>query len=264
MTGPTCDYKMNPFSGQRGNTNELTVMCVITGTEDLDSAQQALFNFLPPRLGPLYMQTYKASPVAPDVWDGEATYGTTKPNDQPTFSIEIGVATAHFTQSLQNVGRYGSGGPVPNFRGAIGATKDGVEGCDVNVPSMTWSEHHLLGANFVTQSYLQTVFNCTARMNASQFRIFNPGEALLIGATLAPSPDRSGWTGDFRWIGSPNGYNIAIGAVNVAQKLGHDYLWVKYNEAASNGVMVKIPKYVFVERVYQFGDMDSLLLDDPT
>ena len=153
---------------------------------------------------------------------------------------------------------------IPNFNGAIGVTKDGVEGCDVNVPSLTWTEHQLLPSSQITKAYILTIFNLSARMNADQWRIFAKGEALFMGASLQQSQGREGWTGDFRWIGSPNAVNIPVGNITVAAKLGHDYLWARYQDAVSNGNAVKIPKFVFVERVYTFGDMNTLRLQDPT
>lgn len=263
MSGIQVDYKLNPFSGTSGNDKELDVGLSVVGTSDFDSATAAAKSFTPLRLGPLYLQNIRLSPITPNAWDGSAIYAAPKPTDQPTYSIEIGVGSAHITQSLQTVGAYGAG-RIPNFQGAIGVTKDGVEGCDINIPSMTWTEHQLLPSSQITTSYIQTVFNLAARMNVNKWRIFNPGEALFMGATLQQSQDRDGWTGDFRWIGSPNATNIPVGSITVAAKLGHDYLWVKYQDAVSNGNAVKIPKYVFVERVTTFGDMDSLKLQDPT
>ncbi|MEI8018002.1 MAG: hypothetical protein WCH39_07355 [Schlesneria sp.] len=268
MSGISVDYKLNPFSGTSGNERELDVGLTVVGTDDFDSAIAAAKSFIPPRLGPLYLQNIKLSPITPTNWDGSAIYAAPKPTDQPTYSIEIGVGSAHFTQSLQTVGAYAAPGvpatKIPNFKGAIGVTKDGVEGCDVNVPSLTWTEHQLLPSSQITKAYILTIFNLSARMNSSQWRIFAPGEALFMGATLQQSQDRDGWTGDFRWIGSPNAENIPVGNITVTAKLGHDYLWARYQDAVSNGNAVKIPKFVFVERVYTFGDMSTLRLQDPT
>lgn len=262
----TVDYKMNPFSGSIGETQDLTVGVTVEGTSDFDEAKLAVASFVPPRLGPLYLQNIRVSPISPISWDGDATYGPRKPRDQATFSIEIGTTNTHATQSLATVASYARpGDPTPpNFRGAVGVTKDGVEGVDLNIATMTWSEHHLLSTDQVTSAYVLTVFHLTARMNASQFRIFAPGEALLLGATLQQSAEREGFTADFRWVGSPNATNIPVGGITVAEKLGHDYLWVLYRDGVSNGATVKIPKNVFIERVYSFGDFDELRLPDPT
>ena len=262
--GVDVEFKLNPFAAQAGNENDLKVLTIVSGTDDYVTATNQLRNFLPPRLGSMFLQDWKVDPVTPYVWDGTATYGTKKPDDQSTFNIEIGVASAHFTQSLMTVNSYAASGNAPNYQGAIGVTKDGVEGCDANVPNMNWSEHHLLDPDQVTAQYISTVFNCMARMNIAPFRIFDVGECLLIGANITMSDRLVGYTADFRWIGSPNATNLQVGNINVAQKYGHDYLWIKYNEALSNNVTVKIPKYAFVERIYQFADMDSLNLDDPT
>ena len=266
MTDPTpsCTLDFNPISQTVGDSRDFTIQYTISNQPDIDAATALLQKTAPTRVGIMWPHHYSVEPIASGTWTGKAIYQPAKPLDKPTFSIEIGTASVKATQSLQTMGRYGTDSSVPDFKGAIGVTKEGVEGVDIMVPTITWNERQLLPNSQVNQSYIKTLLNTTAKMNDAQFRIFASGEALFLGGTLAQSTERDGWEANFRWLGSPNDSNIAVGGITVAQKLGHDYLWIKYNENSSNGATVKIPKYAFVERVYKMASMDALNLQDPT
>lgn len=262
-----CELAYSPFSKNTGDSQGFSIQYIISGTDDVNEAYDALRSEAPTRLGTLYPHQYDVKPRqdADDLFDGEVSYQPNKPSTEPTYNIEIGVAQAKFTQSLMTVARYGvAGQPIPNFQGAIGVTKEGVEGCDVQVPSMIWNERHIISNNRIANAFIQQIFVCCARMNDSQFRIFARGEALFLGATLAQSKEVDGWEGNFRWAGSPNAVGLSVGNITIAEKLGHDYLWIRYQESTSAGSSVKIPKSAFVERVYQFTDMNALRLEDPT
>lgn len=260
----TCTLKYDAFSKSSGDSQEVSLYYKIAGLEDVNEATALLESTMPTRLGPLYPHHAKVSPVADNIWDGEAIYSSAKPLSQPIYSIEIGVSTSRFTNSLMTVGSYSNGDPIPDFNGAIGVTKDGIEGVDVNVPTFAWNERHLLPDSQINMAYLQVIYNAIAKMNIDPFRIFDVGEALLIGCTMNQSQELPGWEANFRWIGSVNATNFQVGPITVAEKYGHDYLWTYYRSSTNNGNTVQIPYAVFVERVYQFTDLSALQLDDPT
>ena len=260
----TCKLKSNPFGGTVGDESTFSLEFVISGTDVYEEAKDSLIREAPSRVGVMYPRTYTVGSKdgADDVWEGKVEYTYGKPQTDPTFTIEINTATAKFTTSLQTIQGYGAL-PIPDYKGSIGVTKDSVEGVDAMVPAITWMESHPVPASRVTDDYVKMLFVLTARMNASQFRIFAPGEALFLGVTLKQSSERDAWDGQFKWVGSPNAENFQVGGITIAEKLGHDYLWIRYTEDESNGATVKVPKHVFIERIYQFGEMDNIRLDDP-
>lgn len=262
----TVDLKPQPFSKSGGDSSEQKILYVVSGTGDQDEAYNALVAEAPLRLGPMYPHLYTVEPLSDISWDGTVTYQVNKPTDEPVFSIEIGTANTKITQSLQTVGSYALPGQTPpDFKGAINVTKDGVDGVDIVLPSFSWSERHLIPSSRVNRDYLDTLFFATGCMNDDTFRQYDRGEILFMGCTLAQSRDQDGWEGNFRWVGSRNASNLLVGGITVTEKLGHDYLWVLYDEQTTpDGRTRKLPKSVFVERVYQFTSMDDLRLDDPT
>ena len=265
---PSISLKYQPFRSTGIDNQTLSIGYDIYypgQVVDVSVAKSFFEANLPPMMGSLYLHnTRVAHSGNEEKWDGEADYTCARPLYQSTYSIEIGTGSSRFTNSLMTVGGYApSGVPVLNFQGAIGVTKDGIEGADVFVPSMVWNERHMLPDSMITPAYIQMLYYAVARMNDAPFRMFQQGEALFIGVTMTESTEIPAWECNFRWLGSPNASNFGVGPINIAAKYGHDYLWVLYKDAMSNGSAVKIPYNAFVERVYQFTSMDQFYLDDP-
>jgi hypothetical protein len=81
-------------------------------------------------------------------------YGDLKPIEEGEwdFSFDTTGGTGRITQAIRNKGNYGRTGDVlfpPDFKGAIGVTDDGVEGCEVPLRTFKWTETHDLPLSLV-------------------------------------------------------------------------------------------------------------------
>lgn len=146
-----------------------------------------------------------------------------------------------------------------NFMGAIGVTRDSVEGVDITVPVYNFSEVHYKNRAFVDDSYKATLFALTGSVNNKKFRNFAPGELLFLGAsgTKRGSDD---WELMFRFAGSPNMTGIVIGDIAGIAKYGWEYLWVQYVDEEDTGAqtLIKRPLSVHIEQVYPYTNFDQL------
>jgi len=84
------------------------------------------------------------TPTGPDLWDAVVRYRSPESEMDEGDSVvnfSTGGGSAHITQSLATSGTYvASGYTATDFKGAIGVSSTGVEGCDVIVPKYEWSE----------------------------------------------------------------------------------------------------------------------------
>ena len=146
---------------------------------------------------------------------------------------------------------------APDYHDAIGVTLDAVEGTDVTLPTYAFSETYTFPLAAVNETYRATLFQLTGTVNDATFRGLERGECLFLGA----SGSRRGNDDveiTFKFAGSANRRNFKVGSIAVEEKLGWDYLWVRYLDKVVDQALVKQPKAVFVERVYKFANFDLL------
>lgn len=260
------------FVGPAVGLSNIDVGYVIDGSDDYDDALASMMAEAPPMLGSFVPVDFRLEPLdgSDSLWDGTLTYGprtTNSPNGQndPTYQFEIGVEKTKVLTSLQTMGKYGT--RPPDFKRSINVQDDGtVEGVEISFPVFSWTETHYLHPDTVNRAYFRTIGDLVAKMNIAAFRDFQPGEVLLLGCNGSKRYSVNDWEMQFKFIGSPNATNLAIGPdITVTSKLGHDYLWATYTEFFDTDakVMTRIPKNVFVERVYQMDDLNRLKLIDP-
>jgi len=179
------------------------------------------------------------------------------------FSFETGGKTQHITQSLATVASYAPPGKTaPDYQGAIGVTKDSVEGIDIVVPTYEFAETYYMPAAYVTPAYRKGLFWITGKVNQAAFRTFDTGEVIFLGA----SGSRRGrevtddWEVSFKFSASPNMTGIEIGEMTGIRKRGWEYIWVRYDDEEDEfaSVLVKRPMAAYVEQVYRYGDFRQL------
>lgn len=247
---------------------------IIDGVSDYDDARTTMFAAASPVLGVWSPVDYRLEPLdgSDELYDGVIVYGPRTNNspsgqNDPTYQFDLGVERTRVMTSLETVGSYGT--RPPSFNRAINVQPDGtVEGTEINFPVFSWSETHYLPYSRVNRAYFATLFNTIATMNAAAFRDFQRGEVLFLGVNGQKRYSAPDWEMQFKFVASPNATNLAVGPdITVTSKLGHDYLWARYESdvqtVSSVPVYARIPKHVFVERVYQFGDFDGLKLVNP-
>jgi len=218
----------------------------------------------PAGYGVLVRKSCSVEPVGPELWEGTVRYGSPENQEpdrsEPQWSFDTGGGSQHITQSIATTNRYAPAGKTaPDFKGAIGATADAVEGVDITVPVYNFSETHYLDHAAVTPAYKAALFALTGKTNASAFRGFEAGEVLFLGA----SGSRRGqgeWEIAFRFAASPNVTGRTGGDISGIDKRGWEYLWVRYEDAedAAAKALVKKPLAVYVEQVYEEGDFAGL------
>ena len=181
--------------------------------------------------------------------------------DQSMFAFDTGGGTKHLNQSIKTDGKYPK--DAPDFAGAIEVDNEGnVNGVDVTMPVLNFTETHTLAGSRVSTSYKKTLAGLTGTVNRSGFRGFERGEVLFLGASGTKRSKKSSapWEITFRFAVSPNQAGLQVGDIKVARKYGWDYLWVRYADKVAEGGknMVKKPVAAYVEQVYPEGDFGRL------
>lgn len=234
---------------------------IIRGTDDDATANSALLSASPVYYGGLVRQSAHTERIAEDAWEGSVRYGMLEPPEtgDSSFSFDTGGGTQNITQSLATVGAYSASGPPPNFKGAIGATRDSVEGVDITVPVYNFSETHYIDTLLVTAAYKATLFSLTGTVNNAPFRGFAAGEVLFLGAS-GSKRGQDDWEISYRFAASPNVLGLAVGDITGVAKRGWEYLWVRYQDTEDTAakMLVKQPVAVYVEQVYPYGNFAGL------
>ncbi len=246
---------------------------VIRGTADPVAARTALlatsptlvdvwgggFKFLP-------RVAETVEPISPDeftdtgLWEGIVNYGLLPQTGESVFSFDTGGGTQHITNSLGTVARYAPAGAVaPDCKGALGVTADSVEGVDITVPVYQFVETHYLPDSVVTPAYKATLFALTGKVNSAAFKGFAAGECLFLGAA-GTQRGQGDWELTYRFAAYPNVTNLTIGDITGIAKKGWEYLWVRYtdSEDVSAKALVKRPTAVYIEKVYEYGNLSLL------
>ena len=208
--------------------------------------------------------------VNKDTWKVKAIYKDEDSDDPAdpdedeettSFAFDTGGGTMHRNQSLKTVSKVPN--DAPDFNGAIEVDNEGnVNGVDVTMPVLNFTETHTMNGSRVTTSYKKTVAALTGTVNSSGFRGFSAGEVLFLGAsgTKRSKKPNAPWEITFRFAVSPNQSSLQVGKLKVPNKRGWDYLWVRYaDKVAENRKNVsKEPVAAYVEQVYPTGDFGNL------
>ena len=178
-----------------------------------------------------------------------------------SFAFDTGGGTMHRNQSLKTVSKVPN--DAPDFNGAIEVDNEGnVNGVDVTMPVLNFTETHTMNGSRVTTSYKKSVAALTGTVNRSGFRGFSAGEVLFLGAsgTKRGKKNDSPWEITFRFAVSPNQSSLQVGKLKVSNKRGWDYLWVRYADkvAENKKNVIKEPVAAYVEQVYPEGDFGNL------
>ena len=206
--------------------------------------------------------TWKVKAIYETDEDGGGDDGSANDDEDTTmFAFDTGGGTKHINQSLKTDGRYPN--TAPDFAGAIGVDKEGnVNGVDVTMPVLNFTETHTLNGGRVTTSYKKTLAALTGTVNSGSFRGFSRGEVLFLGASGTKRSKKASapWEITYRFAVSPNQAGLQVGDIKVTRKYGWDYLWVRYADKVAEGGknVVKKPVAAYVEMVYPEGDFGNL------
>lgn len=177
------------------------------------------------------------------------------------FSVSTTGGTARITSSLATVSSYAPPAKTaPNFKQAIGVTKEGdVQGVDIVVPACKFSITYRQPKATITDAYVRTVELLTGTVNNASFYSRAAGEVLFMGGNGSQGIN-SDPTWSYEFVRLPNLTGQTIGDILSVAKKGHEYLWVLFEERLDGTAnhVTKIPKAVYVERVYQSTSFASL------
>jgi hypothetical protein len=206
----------------------------------------------------LWVEQYSVSYLGDDAW--QLTVNYEKKGAEPTTenplkrsrSFDTTGGTQHITQASDERA-YGTGAPPQ--QNAIAVDENGVNGVDIVVPQLQWTETYDVPNAYVTNGYIRGVAAVTGTTNNSSFRGFEAGEVLFIGCSGNQEWDdqkgRGPWSLSYRFVASKNVTNESVGSITGIAKKGHEYLWVRYESAASSNTLIKQPKHVYVNKVYK-------------
>lgn len=191
-------------------------------------------------------------------------------------SFDTTGGTRHVTNALDmnngDVGerKYGPGGldDAASFKGAINVDDNGVNGVDIVVPALSWTESYDVPSSYVTNAYIKNIASLTGSVNKEAFRSFQPGEVLFVGGSGTHEwDDQKGhgpWSLSFKFVASPNvGQTLPkakIGDIANVEAYGHEVVWVRYATASdtTKNQLVRLPVAVYCNRVYPDGDFSKI------
>jgi hypothetical protein len=233
----------------------------------------------------LRAESYSVSYLGDDAWQVSISYEKQGAEDDDqrdplkrSRSFDTSGGSQHITQAIENVTVLTSKtgqttvtspgerifGPnnTPSFNGAIGVDGSSVNGVDIVVPALTWTETYDVPHQYVSAAYIRGVAGLTGSVNNAGFRTFAAGEVLFMGCSGAQEwDDQRGngpWTLSYKFVASPNVTAQKIGDITGVEKKGHEYLWVRYEDAVSSNELIKRPKAVYVNKVYRDGNFAGL------
>jgi len=269
----------------RGDDASVELLCRVRGTSGFLAAGDALRAWAPdtyedPDTGEdLLLKNFTVEAAFIDetnadacLWDGTVKYvkeeKKTPESGESSFSFDTGGGSQHVTQSLDTIAERGPGEAftIPNFCGAIGVTRDNVEGVDITTPVMYFQETHQLPAAYVTETYKNILYNLTGKVNRHRFKGKPPGDVLFIracGSQRGAGP----WELTFHFSAKPWRSNVHIPTSDspaddiVFERIeGWQYLWVWYNdvEDSASKMLIKRPAAAYVEKLYEYGDFSLI------
>lgn len=230
----------------------------------------------------LQAESYTLEYLGDNAWQLQVTYSKDGGEDDEqrdplkrSRSFDTGGATQHITQALtiegfpQGEQRFWTGSPAaPNMNGAIGVDGETVQGVDIVVPQLTWTETYDVPNLYVKADYIKAVSGLTGSVNNAAFRGFAAGEVLFMGCSGSQQWDSDKgdgpWNLSYKFVASANQGagktfpSITIGAITGIERDGHDYLWVLYEPDVQSQTLLKKPKFVYVNKVYPRRDFRAL------
>lgn len=248
-----------------------TLKYTAVGSED-DSVIEALVKAsISAFFGGLQFQSYRISPKGNGVHDVEVRYASTpiKEIGQSSFTFDTTGGTQRLKKSISTISRdVGTHGKKIDFGGAINVGEDGkIEGVDVPISKFSFTVSRVIADPLPTAyaNALEALTGCVndddVILNVSEVQyFFAAGELRFEGAT-GQKRGTDAWEITLKLEVSRNAINLNFkipdenpvvplnDEIDVAEKNGWDYLWIRYQERRVGSMLIPIPRQVNVERV---------------
>ena len=256
-----------------GDSPRADLIYRLTGTADDAAARTHAENNAPNTHDGLVRQTIDIEPVWVDTtgdgdgeWRVTVRYGRDEPMNEgdSQYNFDTGGGTQHITHSKETIGSYVADGTAPDNKNAIGVTQNGsgpptVAGCDIVVPVFNFSETHIIADDDVDAAYKATLADLTGKTNDDTFKGFAAGEVLFLGAS-GTKRGTDDWEITFKFAAGRNAADLTVGSITGIAKKGWEYLWVLFEEVEDGTAVALVPQpsAVYVEKVYEAGDLSGL------
>lgn len=193
-----------------------------------------------------------------------------------SITLSTGSGTKHITTSLEQIAALRSEDrPGVDCR-AIGWTRTGIEGTDVIAPTPEITAS--IKMDLITLGYFLRVCALVGTVNDAPWNGFAAGEILFVSAEFVwedgkntENGEPGHWNSTFRFKYEANEENgIDIGDMHLDRKDGWDLIDVIYSETdveadpddPTDIVLIQVPEYVYVHRVYKRSDFADLCIDE--
>lgn len=141
--------------------------------------------------------------------------------------------------------------------GAIGVSRDHVEGVDINAGPLQWSI--TIKGVPVTRNYLRYLATLSNPSHLNATRIFDaePEELLFVGASPRYQPGE-GWVVTYNFKQGVIKNNVKIGLKTIQSIAPFDHVWCTYEDSEAGGSHIQQPKAIYVDRIYPLGELSGL------
>jgi hypothetical protein len=240
--------KYNGVHLKGGSSPSIEMEYIIVGTSDMAEATAAMLAYAPATQGNMPIADFKADALTDDIWEGSVTYSfgqkSEQESDEETWAFDTSGGTSKVTQSVATVSYPRAGETAPDFKGAIGVSKNGVEGVTAPAPALQFSRKRRFAADFVTAAYIKTLSRLTGHYNNATFLGFDPGEVRFEGARGQQTRAGEPWDLEFLFNASENVTGLALGGGEITgiDKLGWEYLWILHEEAEDTAAKFVTPR----------------------
>lgn len=190
----------------------------------------------------------------PELEGGSSNYvelGFAMDGGTQTITKSISVRSSHSSLDISE--------SPPDLKGAIGFTKNGIEGTERLTRGLTFTITAYFPPTVWNAAYIKTLYNLSKRFNDDVFFTFAPGEVLFINASGQGSYYKIVPV-TFNFIASPNISAADDPGFPPLTMLGHDvvdYLYYEGTDGTSDE-LIMIPSYRYVHQIYEPGDLTLL------
>jgi len=266
-------YELSDSRGFRGNSQsarERRKRYVIEGTNDEEEVDTLLRATAPAEYLGLPVQDYSADPDITEYrWICQVSYAV---RDEWSFAIDNIAGTEHMAVSLETTQKkYRGGVGAFDFNGAINVSGDSVAGVDAYSAKQQFTVIRYVEKTEIDTAYLDGIDAlCKPRPHFNHetvtiviegiTRTYAAGELLFLGYSLATSNTKTHWEIRYEFLASMNLAGVSLAGIGPFDKKGFEYLWPCFDDDVDNNSPVRVPKALFVERLYDEGDFAAISL----
>lgn len=262
-----------PFKGNSQSARERRLRYLVEGTNDEEEVEALLRLTAPATYLDLPVMDYSGGPDINEFrWICEVTYAV---RDEWSFSIDNVAGTEHVSVSQETTQKkYRAGVGAFDFNQAINVSADNVAGVDAYSAKQQFNVVRYVEKSAITTSYLDGLDSlCKPRPHTNHAtvtlwidgitRTYAAGELLFLGYSMGTSNTKTHWEIRYEFLASKNLAAVTLTGIGPFDKKGFEYLWPAFDDTVENDVPIKIPKALFIERLYDAGDFSAISLPPP-